>query len=79
MNNRPRPNSIWKHHKGHQYEVISIVSGKSSETPDNIEGIQFVHYTALNGPHQGNFYVRPLAEFIDGRFTEIDQSGSQYY
>jgi len=75
----PRPNSVWEHVKGDRYEVISIATGKSSDTPEPIEGRTFVYYTPLTGSQRGCYYIRPLAEFVDGRFTEIDPGGSQYY
>ena len=60
--------SIWVHEKGGRYQVVSTVTGKSSEHPEEIDGVEFVHYLALTEPNQGKQYIRPLPEFLDGRF-----------
>ncbi len=77
---QPAPDSIWLHHSGNKYKVLSVASGKSSRSPQDIEGVDFVHYIALMGENKGSFYVRPLVEFMDGRFLkEENASGIEYY
>jgi hypothetical protein len=63
--------SIWVHETGGRYKVISTATGKSSEHPDEIEGVEFAYYLALTVPNLGKHYVRPLSEFLDGRFQPV--------
>lgn len=53
--------SLWKHRKGGYYEVLAVGRIEADLAP-------VVIYQSKIDRH---VWVRPLAEFEDGRFTEI--------
>ena len=57
------PGSKWVHHKGGQYQVIAVGYIEADLTPAVI-------YT-----DGGLVWVRPAAEFLDGRFRRLDADG----
>ena len=60
---RPEPASVWRHVKtGHDYIVIDCAVIESTMT----DAVLYRRYTDfLSEPR---IWVRPLAEFMDGRF-----------
>ena len=61
---RPEINSIWKHLKtGREYAVIVLAEMESDET-------EVVVYER-HGCYDGHIWVRPLSEFMDGRFQRL--------
>ncbi len=62
----PRPHSEWRHRKGGEYVVIMLAYIEATREPA-------VVYLSRAG---GQAWVRPLGEFLDGRFTEIASPAS---
>ena len=62
---------IYKHRKGGLYEVVSI--GKCSETLK-----EKVIYRSLQASHEGEVWVRPIAEWQE-RFTPFDFGELEYH
>lgn len=60
---RPAPFSRWLHKKsGHHYEVFSVAL---------LEATLVWHVVYTRADLGGNLWIRPLDEFLDGRFEEI--------
>lgn len=60
----PAPGDFWQHVKrGSLYEVVGLAMGQG-------EGIEMVHLVVYREyASDGCLWVRPLAEFMDGRFV----------
>lgn len=67
----PKPNSIWRHKKGGLYRIICCAIQESDLTP------VVVYYNEVTDeqPNQTvKTWTRPLAQFMDGRFTLIERN-----
>lgn len=65
MSSIPEKGSVWRHRKGNFYTVVGVAM--DSDTGDDV-----VVYTGKDN----QMWTRPLAEFMDGRFTEQERSAS---
>lgn len=54
----PRPGEVWRHRKGGVYEVVCCAVVESS-----------LDVAVVYAGADGVRWVRPLSEFMDGRFT----------
>ena len=70
----PAPGSRWGHVKNadYGYTVIGISLGQCASRDPLVEAAPYVVYQGDNGM----VFHRPLAEFLDGRFTLLDPTGT---
>jgi hypothetical protein len=64
---KPEPFTYYQHRYGGLYQTQRFVASKS--TVDKSEWISYLHIW----PFEQVVWHRPLAEFIDGRFTELSE------
>jgi hypothetical protein len=64
----------WRHKKrGTTYEIISdVVSLQCASAPEFEDMFAEDYWTAYRNVETGATYVRPTAEFLDGRFEKIE-------
>ena len=59
----PKPGSTWRHRKGGTYLILAIARVKAT----------LEHVVVYHKVHQpADVWTRPVAEFMDGRFSVID-------
>lgn len=62
MPEAPACNTLWRHRKGGLYVVHNLARGCGEGT---IDGQDLVIYSTVG---EAKLWVRPLSEFMDGRF-----------
>ena len=66
---------LWRHRKrGSSYRVIALNARiQCAQVNPAIEEMDCVVYQSVFHGTQ-NYYVRPVAEFLDGRFERVEES-----
>lgn len=67
MTTAPKHGSIWQHRKGGVYMVLVECTIEATDTPA-------VAYKSLTSNGRDDVWIRPLSEFMDGRFKPLDLS-----
>ena len=67
--NPPKVGSAWRHKNGITYIVLGFATFQCKQEDDmpSWDGAMCIRYRSP----QGAEYVRPIAEFQDGRFVEL--------
>ena len=60
----PPPGSIWRHRKGGTYSVLTVARVEAT-----LEHVVVYHKVA----QPSDVWTRPVAEFMDGRFTPLPE------
>lgn len=71
----PKVDSRWKHKNGGEYIIIGIGTMQSQDwvklnTHDKFECYIDMEEVVIYSDYK-TFWVRPIAEFLDGRFIEL--------